>query len=233
MKRAGLAVLLLSAMRLRAADCAPMRPWEVFIAYVGSSTGCTPATPHCYAGESIGFMPAGNVFECQPTTWQWQFGDGTPAVNQRGVTHRFSSPGTYTVTLQVTQPSQTFTLSQTVQVEACACPACPLLTTSNVYVTFTGSQSGCTPATAAACRAGELITFRLATLAYDFSCSTHELNWQFGDGATASGLEVSHAFASAGGLYVSLTIRNPQQTMTLGTMVEVTASNQRRRSARH
>lgn len=34
-----------------------------------------------------------------PTSWQWDFGDGTPISNQQNPVHAYSGPGTYVVTL--------------------------------------------------------------------------------------------------------------------------------------
>ncbi len=38
------------------------------------------------------------------TAWQWSFGDGTANATARNVTHTFAVPGTFTVTLTVTDP---------------------------------------------------------------------------------------------------------------------------------
>ena len=233
MKRAVLLVLLLFAARVRADhECAPMRPWEVSVGYLGTLSACTPSGAPCYPGETILFFPAGNPFDCQPTTWEWQFGDGSSALSHRTGGHTFDAPGIYNVTLKVTQPHQTFTLAQAVRIELCACP-CPLMSDNNVFLTFAGSQTGCAPLTATACRANELLTFRVVTLDYTFSCSPHQVTWQFGDGSTASGLEVTHAYSGRGTYDVSVTIVNPMQTKTLMNRVDVLAANHRRRSARH
>ena len=51
-----------------------------------------------------------------PTSWQWDFGDGTPTSNQRNPIHTYSGAGTYVVTLTVRNSIGTDTASNLVQI---------------------------------------------------------------------------------------------------------------------
>ncbi|MBU1371028.1 MAG: PKD domain-containing protein, partial [Bacteroidetes bacterium] len=54
--------------------------------------------PNASVGELIQFN---DFSEYTPTSWQWDFGDGITSA-QKDPTHSYSSPGTYTVSLEVT-----------------------------------------------------------------------------------------------------------------------------------
>ncbi len=75
------------------------------IAAPGSPVGLKPSANLSYApappapGQSIAFTDrsAGS-----PTGWRWDFGDATPVSNERNPRHAYAQPGTYPVTLTVT-----------------------------------------------------------------------------------------------------------------------------------
>ena len=48
-----------------------------------------------------------------PTTWQWDFGDGTPNSTLQNPTHTYSSTGSYPVTLTVSNAYGTSTIQKT------------------------------------------------------------------------------------------------------------------------
>jgi gliding motility-associated-like protein len=56
-----------------------------------SQTTCSPL---------VQFNDTSNAASGVTTQWNWNFGDGSPAVNIEDPTHNFPGPGTYTVTLQ-------------------------------------------------------------------------------------------------------------------------------------
>lgn len=60
----------------------------------------TPASPR--AGEVVTFDASGSSDDGTIVTFAWEFGDGSPIVNGKTVQHTYTSPGTYTVTLWVT-----------------------------------------------------------------------------------------------------------------------------------
>jgi PKD repeat protein len=51
-----------------------------------------------------------------PTTWLWDFGDGTPTSNQQNPVHAYSAPGTYVVTLTARNSIGTSSASNLVQI---------------------------------------------------------------------------------------------------------------------
>lgn len=48
-----------------------------------------------------------------PTSWYWDFGDGIYSKHAKTATHTFTAPGTYTVTLTVTNDAGSSTVSKT------------------------------------------------------------------------------------------------------------------------
>lgn len=100
-------------------------------------------------------------------------------------------------------------------------PSCPTMTSSNVFVSYNGSSSGCHAGTN--CTPNEAVSFTVAGSGYNFSCASHTFSWNFGDGGTATGQNVTHAFAAGGNYTVSATINNGTQTFTATTSVQVTA----------
>jgi PKD repeat protein len=51
-----------------------------------------------------------------PTSWLWDFGDGTPSSNQQNPVHTYSAPGTYVVTLTARNSIGTSSASNLVQI---------------------------------------------------------------------------------------------------------------------
>src|SRR6185436_14592003 len=57
---------------------------------------CVPATIQ-FTDQSTTPPGAGTI-----TNWEWNFGDGSPQSNLQNPSHTFTSPGYYTISLQVT-----------------------------------------------------------------------------------------------------------------------------------
>jgi len=80
--------------------------------------GITPVTPvaNFTANTTTGLNPASVQFtdtsNNTPTSWLWDFGDGTTSTDQNP-THVYNTPGTYTVTLIATNNAGSSTLAQT------------------------------------------------------------------------------------------------------------------------
>lgn len=122
----------------------------------------------------------------QVTSFKWDFGDGGTASGQ-SVTHTFTSPGVFPVTLTITDlggsvafvtHSITVGQGQLPTAQIVMSPASPVV---NQTVNFNGSGSTAAP--------GHTIV--------DFA-------WTFGDGATGSGPIVTHAYTQAGTYTVTL-----------------------------
>ena len=120
-----------------------------------------------------------------PTSWQWNFGDGGLSSLQNPI-HTYTSPGTYTVTLIATN-----SFGSTVHYQVIT--ANPL----TAFINITGSYA-----------AGSSLTFSSSyTTALSYS-------WNFGDGSS-SGLQTpSHSYFSPGTYIVALTLVTSACTIT-------------------
>lgn len=117
--------------------------------------------------------------------FDWQLSDGAQYTDTN-VTHVFSGPGTYTITLNVSDalgcsPPQSATLAVTID------PLVP------VVADFTASQvNDCT-----------LLTVSTVNLSTGDSVS---YSWDMGDGNTYSGQDVTHAYNTPGQYTITLTV---------------------------
>ncbi len=135
------------------------------------SEGYPPLTVRFDAGTSS--SPNGSI-----VSYTWDFGDGTTGVGST-TEHTFTQPGTYPVRLTVTDSTgKTGTVTHTVHIlnhpPQAAFTYYPHIVSKGYPVSF--DASGSTDAD------GEIV----------------EYQWNFGDGRTASGEYVEHAYASAG-----------------------------------
>ncbi len=120
-------------------------------------------------------------------SYTWNFGDGTTAEG-KVVTHAYADNGVYTVTLTVKDnagATDTDTVTATIyNVAPTADANGPYSGSVGEEITFTGSASD--PGTA-------------DTLTY---------TWDFGDGSTATGQTVTHAYSQPGNYTVTLTVED-------------------------
>jgi PKD repeat protein len=122
-----------------------------------------------------------------PTSWRWNFGDGTSNSTTQNPTHRYSSAGNYTVILTVTNTAGSNTVTKTSYIKVTAVkPVANFasnVTSGNapLSVAFTDSSTG-TPTA---------------------------WNWNFGDGTANSTVKnPAHKYSSAGNYTVILTASN-------------------------
>ncbi len=120
------------------------------------------------------------------TEYLWDFGDGGPIVSGREIEHTFQRAGEYLVTLVVIGPSGTG--RATTFVRAYNNPP-------TASFTFLPSDPF----------EGESVTFD-ASASSDPDGDIVRYAWDFGDGATAEGVIVNHAFAHPGEFVVMLTV---------------------------
>ncbi len=117
-------------------------------------------------------------------SWSWNFGDGTSTTTQ-SPTHTYAAVGTYTVTLTVTNLSTGCDYTKTAQVtvadEQALFTASALEICRNGSTTFTATSVQGTPA---------IVSFE----------------WDFGDGSTATGNNMTHTYLQTGLFAVTLKI---------------------------
>lgn len=151
-------------------------------------TSPSPATGE--APFAVGFDGSASTIDDAPGTYAWDFGDGTTASGATA-NHTYTTPGTYTAKLVVTDADgDTDTATVSVKVNA---PAVPELK----------ARIKTTPANAK----GD------APLAVSFDASTSTIEagaagyaWDFGDGATATGVSADHTYTTPGTYTATLTV---------------------------
>jgi PKD repeat protein len=152
-----------------------------------------------YAWHLLPFRPT----PTPPLTYTWDLGDGTPAAGE-SVIHTYAVPGTYRVTMTVTNClTATTTAVHTVTVQPCR-PLSgldfswePSLPAAGDPATFTASVTGSVP------------------IAYA---------WAWGDGSFSTGRVVSHTFAVTGTYTVVLTATNCATTTAVTTHTVIVGS---------
>ena len=137
-------------------------------------------------------------------TYSWNFGDGSDSVEGQNVSHTFADNGNYTITLTVTDDDDAST-AQTLDVIV-----------NNVAPTIT-EIIGDTDV-----NEGEEISY--SAIASDTGNDTLTYSWDFGDGSTASGKDVTHTFVDNGSYTVTLIVTDDDGAFT-SLVKEVTVNN--------
>ena len=199
---------------------------NIFISYAGTSSGCNQATSqNCTTADTINFNVSTFNYNmgCSAHTFQWNFADSSAGATTQSAPHKYTSNGTYAVTVVVDNGSQQITLHKTVVVGSVVQPpppppppptpsGCALMTASNVFIGMTGTQSGCT-AINPTCKTGEQINFTMSVFNYNSGCANHTVSWSFGDG-NGNGASTSHTYQTDGTRTVTMTVYNGSQTFT-------------------
>ncbi len=126
-----------------------------------------------------------------PTSWLWDFGDGTTSIDQNPI-HNYSTPGTYTVTLKVTNLAgdSNLILTNYVTVDWPVPVANFTVNVNNgtapLNVQFTNKSTG----------------------------NVANYNWDFGDGSTSTTPSPTHTYNTPGTYSVTLTVTGPGGSST-------------------
>ncbi|MDQ1255823.1 MAG: hypothetical protein QG656_417, partial [Candidatus Hydrogenedentes bacterium] len=164
-------------------------------------------------GDTVRFTNLSSPGQADPATatWEWFFGDGTPANSEVSPSHQYVNTGTYTVSLRITvpNPSGTGTLQaartrpayiRVIAPPVAAFVALPTQANEGQTVQFY-SQS--TPG------AGSIVSYL----------------WNFGDGTTSTVQQPSHAYAAGGRYTVSLTVENTYTLRDTETKIDFITVN--------
>ena len=140
-------------------------------------------------------------------SFSWNFGDGGTGAGVNA-THVYAGPGSYTVTLSVTDSDGTTSVKDTAEIVVNPGNAPP-----SAAFTFAPSSPV----------AGQDVSFTEQVSDPDGDAVT--LAWAFGDGATATGATPRHAYVAAGSYTVVLTATDEQgartttfETLTVGPL---------------
>jgi len=157
----------------------------------------SPSNPTTQQNITFSDRSSGNI-----AAWQWNFGDGTGS-NAQNPVKRFSSGGNYPVTLTVsTAAGLTASISHTVSV-ATATPSAP-----PVSAAFDMTPSS------PSVRAN--VTFNDRSTG-----SPASWQWSFGDGASSTAQNPSHAYAAPGSYAVILAVSNATSSSQISHVITV------------
>lgn len=169
--------------------CTSTHTSQVFVGNALSCQAMFVATLSSSAPGLIQFTNLSTPVNPAPGTLSclWNFGDGTTS-NAFSPTHVYNSPGGYPVCLTITTGS----------------PSQPVCTSTYCDSVFVSPGNPCS------------VSFGYQTngLTAYFSATTpaiqpYSLSWDFGDGATGTGANPVHTYASAGNYVVVLTMSGP------------------------
>jgi len=145
-----------------------------------------------YVNYPVSFSSAGSIggSEGTITSWYWTFGDGAVS-SQQNPTHIYSSSGTFTVTLKVTNNyGQTDTVTTTATITKLSSNQIPPV--ANAGGPYTGVV-------------GSPITFN-GSESRDLDGTIVSNVWNFGDSTTGTGVSPTHTYTIAGNYTVILTV---------------------------
>lgn len=184
---------------------------ELNVEIVPAPTPVIEAPTIMPVGNAIRFDGSGSSFEGGGITgWHWDFGDGETA-DGAVVEYSYTQPGVYRVTLTVDGNAED--------------PGCRAISTHQ-FITINA------PPTAVAgedrtVSTGEEILFD-GSASVDPDGGLTRYRWDFGDGATAAGMQVHHTYRQAGRYKAALTVEDnagvANSTAIDTLQVEVTAS---------
>jgi len=137
--------------------------------------------------QDVSPVSAGNPI----TSWLWNFGDGTTSTQSGTVSHTYAAPGSYTVTLTVT--------------DAAGCASSNGGTASQV-VTVNGPLASFYSVGGDVLPVGSTAVFTNTSNVFGAAGVTY--GWTFGDGTTSADVSPTHVYAVAGTYTVTLTAQD-------------------------
>lgn len=155
----------------------------------------SPTSPR--AGQEVSFTDQSLAGTSPITAWRWSFGDGV-STSERSPKHAYPQPGTYPVSLRVTA-SDGRTSESIVNLTVAA----PLRPVADFSVD------------AASLRAGTPVAFTDRSTPGESALTSWA--WDFGDGATATTRNATHAYANPGDYTVRLVVRDADGTSANAT----------------
>jgi PKD repeat protein len=164
----------------------------------------SPTAPQ--AGQTIYFTAAKSTAAPgrRIVSYDWDFGSGRTDSGMT-VSKRYDTPGTYKVTLTVTDDSGR-----------------KGVTSKDVAVSAAGAVTADFTFSPTAPVAGQTVFFNAGSSTTPAGTTITSYAWDFGDGSTGTGVTPSHAFGAAGTYVVRLTITNSAgQTATTTKNVTV------------
>ena len=156
------------------------RPPKVQFA-VSDTLGCFPLAVNFTDQTVVGSSPI--------ATWQWVYGDGTPAGSLKNTSHNYTGVGSYNVGLFVTDNN--------------GCNA-SLIEPHQIHVTTSNLEPLFTPSNTVNCTTPATITFQNNTA----GSGTLTYSWTFGDGHSSQQLDPANTYTASGNYTVSLTVNN-------------------------
>ncbi|RXK46279.1 PKD domain-containing protein [Halorientalis pallida] len=140
------------------------------------------------AGDTVSFNGSGSSDpDGSIAAYEWDFGDGSSATGQQA-SHTYDEPGAYTARLTVTDDDGATTIDSVTIVVEGNDPPMPSPTASSTTV-----------------EPGQSITFD-GSGSSDPDGTITSYGWDFGDGTTATGQQVTHAYADSGSYAATLTV---------------------------
>ncbi len=178
-------------------------------------TNQTPTASLVVTSSVIGDAPLTVAFDAGASSdpedatlaYSWDFGDGTTASGSKLASHQYTTAGTYTATVTVTdnQGAGDSATSQPILVsEGTAGSATP-----TALIATAGKTSGIAPLPVTFNGSGSTPSEQTGTIT--------AFSWNFGDGSTGSGMEIQHTFTDPGTYTVRLTITDSNGKQAVAT----------------
>ncbi len=178
------------------------------IKVTGAAAGFEIVTNNVCFKSPVSFKDTSKAQNTTIVSRQWDFGDGqTQAVTQGGViTHLYANPGTYYVTLRITDAS-----------------GCTSTTSSYTQmVSVNGPKANFSPSETNA-HLNSTIYFYNNTNNYNSYNTKYE--WQFGDGTTSGEYYPSYTYTQPGNYKIRLIAKNPDTGCSDTAYSEITVKN--------